>query len=138
MRLLISLGILALAALVGCSPGGSSNKETSSTQAVSTPGDKAAAAPAQPTRLCVIDVRTDEEWAEEHVAGALHLPLDQFREKIAAVVPDKQTSIGVYCASGMRSGSAARILKELGYTRVENLGGLDDAKQKVSPSRGTP
>jgi phage shock protein E len=96
------------------------------------------AAPAKSPRLCIIDVRTDEEWTTDHVAGALHLPLDQVRTGIGTLVPDKATAIGVYCAHGMRAGRAAKILKELGYSHVENLGGLDDAKKKASNARGTP
>jgi len=136
MRLSICFGILSLAGLVGCSPGGPSSVGPSPTKAGNKP-ERTAASPAQTARLCVIDVRTDEEWAEDHVAGATHLPVDLVREKIGTVVPNKQTSIGVYCASGMRSGHAARILKELGYEHVENLGGLADAKARLSNTRGT-
>ena len=138
MRLAISLVFLSLIALVGCSPGGSSNSDQSTPKSVIAPGENTAASAAKSARLCVIDVRSDEEWAEGHIAGALHLPLDQVREKIGSVVPDQQTAIGVYCASGMRSGRAALILKELGYSHIENLGGLDDAKKKLSNAQGTP
>jgi len=79
----------------------------------------------------VIDVRSDEEWAEGHIADAVHLPVDQIRERIAGVMPDKQKPIGVYCAGGVRSARAARILTELGYQHVENLGGIDEARQKL-------
>ncbi len=138
MRLPLRLGMLALVAFVGCSPGGAGSGGQPAAQATPAPAAATSATPAQPARLCVIDVRTDEEWAEDHVAGAVHLPLDQFREKIGTVASDKQAAIGVYCASGMRSGRAAKILKELGYAHVENLGGLDDAKQKTSKAQGTP
>jgi phage shock protein E len=138
MRLALSLGILSLVALVGCAPGGTRSGDPSSAKAVIATSEKTAASPAQPVGLCVIDVRTDEEWTTDHVAGALHLPLDQVRTGIGTLVPDKETAIGVYCAHGMRAGRAAKILKELGYSHVENLGGLDDAKKKASNARGTP
>ena len=138
MRLILSLGIIALAALAGCSAGESRHADQPSAKAASTPAGKAAAAPTQTAHLCVIDVRTDAEWAEDHVAGAIHLPLDLVREKVGAVVPDQQTAIAVYCAHGGRAGRAAEILKALGYTHVENLGGLDDAKKKLSNAGATP
>jgi len=129
MRFALSIGILSLAGLLGCSPGG---RSASDQKLVPT------AAPTQPAHLYVIDVRTDEEWAAEHVAGAVHLPLDLVRERIRTLVPDQATAIGVYCAHGRRAGRAAEILKELGYTHVENLGGLDDAKKKLSNAGATP
>ena len=129
MRSPICLGLLLLVALAGCSPNA----------AEKTPGKTAITqAAALPANLCVIDVRSDVEWQEEHLASAVHLPLDQFRGKIGTVVPDKKTPVGVYCASGMRSGRAAQILRELGYERVENLGGLDEAKQKLGNAPVTP
>lgn len=129
MRLALSIGILSLAGLLGCAPGG---RSVSAQKPVPT------AAPTQPAHLVVIDVRTDEEWAAEHVAGAAHLPLDQVRERIGTLVPDRQTAIGVYCAHGGRAGRAAEILQAMGYTHVENLGGLDDAKKKLSNAGATP
>lgn len=122
---LIRLGLFALLTLAGCSP--HTAEKNTATQPT-----------ALPANLCVIDVRTAGEWQEEHLARAVHLPLDQFREKIAAVVPDKKTPVAVYCASGMRSGRAAHILRELGYEHVENLGGLEDAKQKIGNTPATP
>ncbi len=129
MRLILCLGLLAL---VGCSPCSPNASEKSSSNTV------VAQPAALPANLCVIDVRTDGEWAAEHLASAVHLPLDQFREKIVAVVPDKQTPVGVYCASGMRSSRAAHILRELGYAHVENLGGLADARQKLNAVNAGP
>lgn len=77
----------------------------------------------------MIDVRSDEEWAKGHIADAVHLPVDQIREGIVGVMPDKQKTIGVYCAGGVRSARAARILTGLGYQHVKNLGGIDEARQ---------
>lgn len=117
-RLLLALMLLTLA---GCSPIPSNS-----------PPQPAVASLARAENLCVIDVRSAEEWAEGHIPSAIHLPVDDIRERIAGAVPDKQRPIGVYCAGGVRAARAVRILQALGYQRVENLGGIDEARQKLS------
>ena len=93
-----------------------------------------AASPAKPVAqaeasqpLVVIDVRTPEEFADGHLQGAQLLPVDSIAQGIAARVPDKHTPIQLYCRSGRRSAQALDTLKALGYTRLQNLGGLEDA-----------
>lgn len=79
----------------------------------------------------VIDVRSADEFAEGHVDGAVLIPHDEIRDRIGAVVPDKSTPVALYCRSGRRSGLALKTLQELGYTAVENLGGLAEARKKL-------
>lgn len=72
----------------------------------------------------LIDVRTPEEYAEGHVKGALLIPHTQF---FTADIPAKKDdSIYLYCKMGPRAEFASGVLKERGYTKVTNLGGLDD------------
>ena len=72
----------------------------------------------------LIDVRTPEEYAEGHVKDALLIPHTQF---FTADIPAKKDdSIYLYCKMGPRAEFAAGVLKERGYTKVTNLGGLDD------------
>ncbi len=73
----------------------------------------------------IIDVRTTEEFKEEHYPNALNIPVDQIRQRLTEF-GEKNTPIVVYCASGARSAFAARMLKSAGYTDVINAGGLDD------------
>ncbi len=73
----------------------------------------------------IIDVRTTEEFTEEHYPNALNIPVDQIRQRLTEF-GEKNTPIVVYCASGSRSAFAARMLKSAGYTDVINAGGLDD------------
>ena len=80
----------------------------------------------------IIDVRTDDEWNAGHIAEAIHIPLSDIKDKIAGAVKDKKAPIALYCASGMRSGRALRVLKDLGYENVENLGSLAAAKKKLA------
>ncbi len=73
----------------------------------------------------VIDVRTTEEFNEEHYPNAINIPVDQLRNRLGEL-GGKNESIVLYCASGSRSAFAAKILKSAGYTEVVNAGGLDD------------
>ncbi len=76
----------------------------------------------------VIDVRTTEEFAGGHVAGAINVPLDQLGERIEAVVPDRQQPILIYCLSGTRSALARRILLSKKYSDIHNLGSIYRAR----------
>jgi len=78
----------------------------------------------------LLDVRTEEEFDDEHLDGAAHIPVQQLKGKMGKVkeltggAPTKP--IVVYCASGARAGTAKEMLTEAGHTKVTNLGGMDD------------
>ena len=63
-----------------------------------------------------IDVRVPEQYQQEHVQGAINIPLKEV----------KNDTVKVYCNAGRQSGQAKEILSEMGYTHVENAGGLKD------------
>lgn len=69
----------------------------------------------------IVDVRTESEYNEEHVTGAINIPYDQIDSKANL---DKKKTILVYCKSGKRSNIAYNSLKELGYDVVD-LGAYD-------------
>jgi phage shock protein E len=73
----------------------------------------------------VVDVRTPEEFDEEHYPGALNISVEEVQARLAEF-GEKNNPIIVYCATGARSAYAARVLKMAGYTDVTNAGGLDD------------
>ena len=77
-----------------------------------------------------IDVRTPEEFAEGHIQGAVNIPVDQIAGKIAAVSPNKNAPINLYCRSGRRAEAALQELKKMGYTQVSNHGGYQDLLKK--------
>lgn len=72
----------------------------------------------------LIDVRTPDEYKVVHIPKSILIPVDQVKDKIEKAVPDKTTTIIVYCKTGNRSSQAAKTLSELGYKRVFNLGGI--------------
>ena len=71
----------------------------------------------------LLDVRTPEEFAEGHIAGAVLVDVNEsdFEEKAVAVL-DASRPVAVYCRSGRRSARAASLLTTRGY-RVTNLDG---------------
>ena len=81
---------------------------------------------------CVIlDVRTQEEFEEKHIPGAVLIPNEVIREQAEQILKDKTQLILVYCRSGRRSKQAAQVLVELGYTNVREFGGILDWPYEV-------
>ena len=74
----------------------------------------------------ILDVRTKEEFAEGHIAGAILIPDYEITEKAEGILTDKEQQILVYCRSGRRSKNAAIQLVELGYRNVKEFGGIID------------
>ena len=70
----------------------------------------------------LIDVRTPAEYKEGHIPSALLIPYDEI-EKHTAEIP-KEKIIILYCHSGRRSGIALSKLKDLGYEKLINFGGI--------------
>jgi rhodanese-related sulfurtransferase len=70
-----------------------------------------------------IDVREDNEWAQDHAAGALHLGRGIIERDIEKTVPDKDAEIVLYCGGGFRSALAADNLQKMGYTNVLSMAG---------------
>jgi len=74
----------------------------------------------------IIDARTEAEFAEGHIEGAILIPEYEITQKAEQEIPDKDTLILVYCRSGRRSKIAAEALINLGYTNVKEFGGIID------------
>jgi len=72
----------------------------------------------------LLDVRTEKEFKEKRIAGAVLIPDSEIGKRAAAMLPDKDILILVYCRSGNRSANAARRLINMGYTNVFDLGGI--------------
>lgn len=74
----------------------------------------------------LLDVRTQAEYDEGHIPGAVLLPHDQIADKAAELLKNKDQLILVYCRSGNRSKVASQALSDLGYTQVREMGGIKD------------
>lgn len=79
-----------------------------------------------------IDVRTAEEFAQDHLAQVDYLiPFDEIKNNRTISELDKDAEILLYCRSGQRASVALNTLKDLGFENVQNIGGLDDARRFV-------
>ena len=79
----------------------------------------------------ILDVRTQEEYDEGHIPGAIVISHEEIAEKAEEVLTDKDQLILVYCRSGRRSKIAAEALAELGYTNIKEFGGIIDWPYEV-------
>ena len=77
----------------------------------------------------IIDVRTSGEFAGGHVKGSKNIPLSALPNQISKI--DKMKAVIVCCASGMRSASAASILRREGFSEVYNGGGWMSLNNKI-------
>ena len=81
--------------------------------------------------VTVVDVRSAAEYAMGHVPEAALVPLDTLAAHAKTALPDLDATLLVYCRSGNRSGTAAKMLKDLGYTKVYDFGGIMDWPYEV-------
>lgn len=72
----------------------------------------------------LIDVRTPEEYASGHIAGAINISVQTLPDRLDEIPVDQP--IVVYCRTGNRSASATDILVNAGYSPVYDLGGIQD------------
>lgn len=80
----------------------------------------------------LIDVRTPAEFAEGYVTGAVNIDVSDpsFEAKIATL--DKNAAYNVYCRSGNRSAAAIEIMKNAGFTKLTDLGSVQEAAEALS------
>ncbi|HTP67841.1 MAG TPA: rhodanese-like domain-containing protein [Dongiaceae bacterium] len=74
-------------------------------------------------KMLLVDVREDNEWANGHLPGAIHLGKGVIERDIEARVPDTGAKIVLYCGGGFRSALSADNLQKMGYTNVESMNG---------------
>jgi rhodanese-related sulfurtransferase len=113
--------------LILSSCGGSSNSvETQATDAPQTTIKTESA--------ILIDVRSPEEFAAGHLQGAMNYNVEDGTLEAALSSLDTSKSYNVYCQSGRRSAIAIALLNQNGFTRVTDLGGIDEAAQSTGIS----
>ena len=76
--------------------------------------------------VIILDVREQGEYDSGHIPGAVLLPVGTIDETTAAeVIPEKDSTVLVYCRSGNRSKTASSTLAELGYTNIYEFGSIN-------------
>ena len=116
MRSITHVLALTLTLALGACAGG---------QNAATPSSEVAA------NTVIIDVRSQQEWDAGHIEQATLIPHSEIAARIAEVAPDKSQPIALYCRSGGRAGKAKAELEAMGYTNVQNWGGLEQARAKL-------
>ena len=77
--------------------------------------------------VVILDVREQDEFDASHIPGAILLPVGTITaDSAAAVIPEMDTTVLVYCRSGNRSKTASDALVKLGYTQIYEFGGIND------------
>ena len=79
----------------------------------------------------ILDVRTQAEYDQGHIPGAIVISYEEIEAKAESVLQDKSQLILVYCRSGRRSKIAAEVLVKLGYTNIKEFGGILDWPYEV-------
>jgi len=79
----------------------------------------------------ILDTRTQEEYQEGHIPGAIVISHDEIKQKAETILTDKDQLIFVYCRSGRRSKLASEDLVALGYTNIYEFGGIIDWPYEV-------
>lgn len=82
------------------------------------------------TNITLLDVRTPQEFASEHIEGATLIPVQELSENLSRLAEVKDKKIIVYCHSGMRSVAASRILENNGFTPLNVTGGISAWKSE--------
>jgi phage shock protein E len=133
IRPALALAVIAALGITACGGDGDTSQDPASTpppSSVEEAGirvvspDQAAATIADPPEdLVILDVRTQEEFDEGHVEGAMMLDFyrDDFADELATF--DRDVPFVLYCRSGSRSSQARAIMGELGFTDVEDVDG---------------
>lgn len=76
--------------------------------------------------VIILDVREQDEYDSGHIPGAVLLPVGTIDEDTAAeMIPEKDSTVLVYCRSGNRSKTVSTALADLGYTNIYEFGGIN-------------
>ena len=120
--------LLSVLLLTGCSGGTSDGAYEQITQ-------EAAKEMMDTQEVIVLDVREQSEYDSGHIPGAVLLPVGSIDEETAAaVIPEKDSTVLVYCRSGNRSKTASSTLAGLGYTNIYEFGGINTWPYGIEPS----
>ena len=112
--------LMALLLLAGC---GAQSEESTYRQINA---EEAAAMMEEESSYIILDVRTAQEYSEEHIPGAINIPNETIGDQDIPELPDKEQLILVYCRSGNRSKQASEKLVKQGYTNIVEFGGIND------------
>jgi len=80
--------------------------------------------------IVLLDVRTQEEFDELHIKDAILFPVLYIESYVEQYFPNKEITYVIYCRSGVRSHHALKIMENLGYKQVYDMGGIIEIKDQ--------
>ena len=122
------IGMLVMLLFAGCSQAKGNPQEASF---VNITAEKAKQLMDTEENYIILDVRTQEEYDQGHIPGAILIPDNRIDADAEKVLTDQNQLILVYCRSGRRSKLAAERLVQLGYTNIKEFGGILDWPYEV-------
>ena len=122
MKRILPILLLPALLLTGCGAASTAQAAGGYSQISQT---EAAAMMEEETGYVILDVRTQEEYEEAHIPGAICIPNETIGTDEIPALPDKKQLILVYCRSGNRSKQASEKLVKLGYTNIVEFGGIN-------------
>ena len=129
-KLFVCIVVLAVVAFAAVLHGQSSREP------FSTVGVDGCAALADSSGVQLVDVRTDAEYSEGHLPGAMLIDVKSAGfDSVATARLDRSRVVAVYCRSGRRSADAAKQLAERGFKVIDLKGGIIGWRQHGKPTR---
>jgi rhodanese-related sulfurtransferase len=113
--LIIVLGALAVAAACALYKGRSGGRDVSQSQLLEWMEQK--------SNLCILDVRTPDEYASGHIPGAINIGHKEVSTRLDELAAHKDKNIVVYCERGVRARMAQSALTKAGFPDVYHLTG---------------
>ena len=84
------------------------------------------------TGYIILDTRAQDEYDAGHIPGAVLLSVGNItKDTAAAIIPELNSVVLVYCRSGNRSKTASKALADLGYTNIYEFGGINTWPHEV-------
>ncbi len=131
LTLLLLLVLVFSTACSSSEGNGSSDKSKNNENQVTTITGEEAKLLMDESEVTIVDVRTQEEYQQQHIPQATLVPLSQLESGNFEDLPDKDATLLVYCRSGNRSATASEILVQEGYSQVYDFGGINDWPYEV-------
>ena len=126
MKRIVPLMLTLAFVLTGCSSINTDYSEDSENSYRQISQEEAKEMMDQLADVVILDVREQDEFDSGHIPGAVLLPVGSITEdSAAAVIPETDTTVLVYCRSGNRSKTASDALVKLGYTQIYEFGGIN-------------
>ena len=131
MKRILPVFLLLLLLLTGC---GETTSNASSEDGYQQISQEEAKEMMDTQDVIILDVREQDEYDSGHIPGAVLLPVGTIDEETAAeVIPEKDSTVLVYCRSGNRSKTASSTLAELGYSNIYEFGGINTWPYETEP-----